>query len=188
MLSITLFFLWIIQCVNYFIIMPLLPYTLDFKKAILCVQYLSTHEGLLRFVGITLKILPQMQRILSFFLQKASHIFTYDEIFIECNVNSNHIAVLPRWHKHWQKLLCQLPTLHTLVAPFLLLKSINCHYHPINAQTVIFFSASHISQKIKEEGYTGVCKTRTNPAVKTCSMPENTLESSVGILLYGTKD
>lgn len=141
-------FLQIIQCVNYFIIISLLPYALHFKKAILCVQYLSTHESLLRFAGITLKILPQIGRILSFFLQKASHIFTYEEIFIECNVNSYHIAVLPRWHKCWQKLLCQLPTLHTLVAPFLLLESINCHYHPINAQTVIFFSLPHIFLRI----------------------------------------
>lgn len=51
-----------------------------------------------------------MQSILSFFLQKASHNFTYDEVFIKCNDNSYHIAVLPRWHKRWQKLLCQLPT------------------------------------------------------------------------------
>lgn len=103
-------FLWIIQCVNYFAIISLFPYTLDFKKAILCMQYVSTHEGLLTFAGITHKILPWMQRILSFFLQKASHVFTYDEIFIEYNVNSYHIAVLPRRRKCWQKLLCQLPT------------------------------------------------------------------------------
>lgn len=82
MLSVMLF-LWIVQHMNYF--------------TVLSIQYLSTLETLLRFAEITKhKILPWMQRVLSFFLQKASQIFTYDEMFTKYNVNSYHIAVLPR--------------------------------------------------------------------------------------------
>lgn len=158
--------LWIMQFVNSFSIISLFRHVQDFKKAVSCIQYSSTDDVLLIFAGIAHKILPQMQRILSFFLQKASQVFTYNERLVDCNDNSYHIALLPHQRKCWQKLLCQLPT-YTLQWHL---------WYSSNPQIVIllqlmlknnfFFSLMYLAdfcEKIKDEGRcTAVCQARTH--------------------------